>query len=265
MVPMAVAMAWFVLCAVAFAQDRYITLASTTSTEHSGLLDYLLPAFQQETGIRVHVVAVGTGKALRMAASGDADVLFVHHTPSEEQFVAEGNGVRRFDVMYNDFVIVGPETDPAKVAGKEVGEALQHIASSRSIFISRGDHSGTHQKELALWKTVGVTPDNAWYRETGSGMGTTLNVAEGMEGYALTDRATWLRFANKGDMKILVEDDPALFNQYGVILVNPARHQYVNANDGQAFIEWLLSDTGQQLIDAYRLEGEQAFFANAAG
>lgn len=245
------------------AQERFITVASTTSTENSGLFDVLLPQFRQQSGIGVRVVAVGTGKAIRMAGSGDADVLFVHHRPSEEKFVAEGHGVERFDVMYNDFVIVGPGTDPAGVAGMGVSDALRAIAGG-GVFASRGDDSGTHKKERALWMAAGVEPGGTWYRETGSGMGATLNVASGVGGYALTDRATWLKFANKGDMRILVEGAPVLFNQYGIILVSPHRHAHVKAADGQAFIDWLLSDRGQAAIDAYRLSGQQAFFANAA-
>ena len=260
----AVAIALTVAVAIASAQERFITVASTTSTENSGLFDDLLPRFRELSGIGVRVVAVGTGKALRMARSGDADVLFVHHRPSEEEFVAEGHGVRRHDVMYNDFVIVGPDADPAGVSDKGVSEALGAIAAAGAVFASRGDESGTHKKERALWKAAGVDPAGTWYRETGSGMGATLNVASGIGGYALTDRATWLRFANKGDMKIVVEGDPVLFNQYGVILVNPERHAHVRAADGQAFIDWLTSDPGQEAIDAYRLSGQQAFFANAA-
>ncbi len=250
--------------ACASAQERFITVASTTSTENSGLFDVLLPRFREQSGIGVRVVAVGTGKAIRMASGGDADVLFVHHRPSEEKFVAEGHGVERLDVMYNDFVIVGPDADPAGVAGQGVSEALRGIAAAGAVFASRGDASGTHWKERALWKAAGVEPDGAWYRETGSGMGATLNVASGIGGYALTDRATWLKFSNKGDLKVLVEGEPVLFNQYGVVLVSPVRHAHVKAADGQAFIDWLTSDPGQEAIDAYRLEGQQAFFANAA-
>lgn len=256
----------FLLAAGAWAsaQERFITVASTTSTENSGLFDVLLPRFREQTGIGVRVVAVGTGKAIRMASSGDADVLLVHHRPSEEKFVAEGHGVERLDVMYNDFVIVGPDADPADVAGRGVSAALGNIAAAGAVFASRGDESGTHRKERALWKAAGVEPAGAWYRETGSGMGATLNVASGIGGYALTDRATWLKFANKGNLEILVEGDAVLFNQYGVILVSPERHAHVKAADGQAFIDWLTSDPGQEAIDAYRLEGRQAFFANAA-
>ena len=245
------------------ADSAFITVASTTSTENSGLFEVLLPRFEEQADFNVRIVAVGTGKAIRMAQAGDADVLLVHHKPSEAKFVAEGFGLQRFDVMYNDFVIVGPESDPAAISGMSVSRALQSIAATGSVFASRGDDSGTHKKELSLWQMAGLQPSGGWYRETGSGMGATLNVATGMGGYALTDRATWLKFGNKDGMKILVDGEPVLFNQYGVILVNPARHGHVKAEMGQVFIDWLLSDDGQAAINAYRLEGQQAFFANA--
>ncbi len=249
------------------AESRFITIASTTSTENSGFYEYLLPRFASDFGVDVRVVAVGTGKAIKIAEKGDADVLLVHHKPSEEKFVTEGFGIERYDVMYNDFVIVGPNSDPAGVAGfNSVGNALQRIADSSSIFVSRGDDSGTHKKELSLWQAVGINileHGGTWYRETGSGMGATLNVAAGMEGYAMTDRSTWLKFSNKANLKILVEGDPMLFNQYGVILVNPSLHSHIKAADGQFFIDWLISEPGQQLINQYRIEGQQAFFANA--
>lgn len=249
------------------AAERFITVASTTSTQNSGLFDYLLPKFQDETGIEVRVVAVGTGQAIRLARKGDADVLFVHHKPSEEKFVADGFGVERFDVMYNDFVIVGPKSDPAGVSGsKDAVASLTAIAAKKVAFASRGDDSGTHKKELGLWKLAGVDVAKAsggWYRETGSGMGATLNTASGMDAYALTDRATWLNFGNRGDLTIQVQGDPKLFNQYGVILVNPRKYSHVKAADGQAFVDWLISKKGQGVIAAYRLQGEQAFFANA--
>lgn len=249
------------------AADRFITVASTTSTENSGLFRYLLPLVQQDTGIAVRVVAVGTGQAMALAQRGDADVLLVHHRPSEEQFVAAGFGVRRYDVMYNDFVLVGPRTDPAGVKGMtDVAAALAQIAARHAVFVSRGDDSGTHKLELSLWQTVGVNvaaASGTWYRETGAGMGGTLNIASGLEAYALTDRGTWLSFKNRGPLAMLLEGDPRLFNQYGVILVNPARHKHIKAKDGQAFIAWLLSDRGQQAIAAFRLEGAQAFFPNA--
>ena len=249
------------------AADRFITVASTTSTENSGLFHHLLPLFQQETGIAVRVVAVGTGQAIELAQRGDADVLFVHHTPSEEQFVAAGFGVARFDVMYNDFVVVGPRTDPAGIKGMaDVAAALAQVAAKPATFVSRGDDSGTHKLELSLWKAAGVDVSAAsgtWYREAGAGMGATLNTASGLEAYSLTDRGTWISFKNRGNLAILVEGDRRLFNQYGVILVNPKKHPHVKAMDGQAFIDWLLSDKGQQAIAAFRIEGKQAFFPNA--
>jgi tungstate transport system substrate-binding protein len=249
------------------AANRFITVASTTSTENSGLLQYLLPLFQHDTSIEARVVAVGTGQAMALAQRGDADVLLVHHKPSEEQFVAEGFGVTRYDVMYNDFVLVGPQADPAGIKGMtDVAAALAQIAARHAVFVSRGDDSGTHKLELSLWQTTGVnvaTASGTWYRETGAGMGGTLNIASGLEAYALTDRGTWLSFKNRGKLAMLIEGDPRLFNQYGVILVNPAKHKHVKARDGQAFIDWLLSDRGQQAIAAFRIEGEQAFFPNA--
>ena len=254
------------LNSVAYAQ-RFITVASTTSTENSGLFDALLPRFLDKTGIQVRVVAVGTGQALKNARNGDADVLFVHHRESEMKFVAEGFGVERFDVMYNDFVLVGPGSDPAGVRGsRDIIIALRNLSNARQAFASRGDDSGTHRKERSLWRSAGVDPELAsggWYRETGSGMGATLNVASGMNAYALTDRATWLKFANKGLLQIVYEGDKTLFNQYGVILVNPARHAHVKRDDGQAFIDWLISAEGQDLINRYQIKGQQAFFANA--
>ena len=251
----------------AMAADRFITVASTTSTDNSGLFRYLLPLFQQDTGIAVRVVAVGTGQAIELAQRGDADVLFVHHKPSEEKFVAEGFGMARFDVMYNDFVVVGPRTDPAGVQGMiDVTAALAQVATKQAIFVSRGDDSGTHKLELSLWKAAGVDVSAAsgtWYRESGGSMGATLNTASGLEAYSLTDRGTWSSFKNRGNLAILSEGDRRLFNQYGVMLVNPAKHPHVKATDGQMFIDWLLSDKGQQAIAAFRIEGEQAFFPNA--
>jgi tungstate transport system substrate-binding protein len=251
----------------AAAAERYITVASTTSTENSGLFARLLPAFTEKTDIAVRVVAVGTGQAIKLARNGDTDVLFVHHRASEEKFVAEGFGVQRFDVMYNDFVIIGPGSDPAGVKGmNNATEALRTIAARQAPFASRGDDSGTHKKELALWRDAGVdvgAASGSWYRETGSGMGATLNVASGMGAYVLSDRATWLKFKNKGELAILVEDDSQLVNQYGIILVNPARHPHVKRADGQTFIDWVLSADGQSLINFYTIDGQQAFFANA--
>ena len=255
------------LLPTARAADSSILLQSTTSTANSGLYDAILPIFTEKSGITVDVVAVGTGQAIKNAANGDGDVLLVHARPDEEAFVAAGQGVERFDVMYNDFVIVGPEADPAGVDGsKDVVDALGRIAESGAPFASRGDDSGTHKKELELWEQTGVDIDAAsggWYRETGSGMGATLNVAAGMGAYALTDRGTWIPFGNKGDLRVLVEGDEALFNQYGVILVNPEKHPGVNVEGGQAFIDWILGEEGQRAIADYRVGGEQLFFPNA--
>lgn len=223
--------------------------------------------FQNKTGIRVDVVAVGTGQAIKNAMNGDGDVLLVHAKPAEEKFVADGFGVERFDVMYNDFVIVGPSSDPAGIQGmQDAKAALEKIAESKTLFVSRSDNSGTHKKEMVLWKAAGVDPTGAsgtWYRETGSGMGATLNIASGMSAYTLTDRGTWISFKNRGDLHILAEGDADLFNQYGVILVNPAKHPHVKAELGQAFIDWILGDAGQNAIANYKLDGQQLFFPNA--
>lgn len=250
-----------------FAADDHILVQSTTSTQNSGLFDSILPVFTEKTGIEVRVVAVGTGQAIRNAANGDGDVLFVHARPAEEKFVADGDGVERFDVMYNDFVIVAPAADPAGVAGmKDVAAALEAIAGAEAPFASRGDDSGTHKAELRLWNDAGVdvaAASGGWYRETGSGMGATLNAAVGMGAYVMTDRATWIAFGNKGDYDVVVEGDPKLFNQYGIILVNPEKHPGVNAEGGQAFVEWILSNEGQDAIAAYRVDGQQLFFPNA--
>jgi tungstate transport system substrate-binding protein len=247
--------------------DQSIVVQSTTSTANSGLYDHLLPRFTERTGIKVHVVAVGTGQAIKNAMNGDGDVLLVHAKTAEEKFVAEGHGVERFDLMYNDFVVVGPPSDPAGIAGsKNVKDAFRNIAQSRSLFASRGDNSGTHKKEIALWTQTGIdpTPDSgAWYRETGSGMGATLNTAIGMGAYTLTDRSTWIAFKNKQNYVIAVEDDDALFNQYGIMVVNPDQHPRVNAKDGQTFVDWMLGAEGQSAIAAYRLGGQQLFFPNA--
>ena len=256
----------------AVAQERSITVASTTSTEQSGLFGHILPAFETETGIRVRVVALGTGQALDTARRGDADVAFVHDKAAEEKFVAEGFGVERREVMYNDFVLVGPGTDPARVAGKDILEALRRIAgveaAVRPPFVSRGDKSGTHAAELRYWKMAGVDLDaikGPWYRDAGSGMGPALNMAASMNAYLLADRGTWLSFRNRGELAILVEGDRRLFNQYGVILVNPAKHAHVRKDDAQRFIDWLVSPAGQKAIADYRIGGEQLFFPNAAG
>jgi tungstate transport system substrate-binding protein len=246
--------------------DRFIVVSSTTSTENSGLFAYLLPMFEAETGIQVRVVAVGTGKAIQQAKDGDADVLFVHHKPSEEAFVADGYGVERFDVMYNDFIVVGPAADPAGVAGMtDVVAAMAQIADVGAPFASRGDDSGTNKMELSLWQEAGIDPaGEAWYQATGSGMGATLNTASGLGAYTLTDRATWLGFANKGDLEIVVEGDDKLFNQYGIILVNPEKYPHVKAELGQTFIDWVLSPEGQDAIAAFEIDGQQVFFPNAA-
>ena len=253
--------------AAAAADDDSILLQSTTSTANSGLYDAILPAFTDASGITVNVVAVGTGQAIKNAENGDGDVLLVHAKEAEEAFVAAGYGVERLDVMYNDFVLVGPADDPAGVDGEaDAAAAFGRIAAAESPFASRGDDSGTHVAERALWDAAGVDVDAAsggWYRETGSGMGATLNAAIGMDAYALTDRGTWIAFGNKGDHEILVEGDEALFNQYGVILVDPERHPNVNAAGGQAFVDWITGPDGQAAIAAYTLDGEQLFFPNA--
>ena len=249
------------------AEDKFIIVQSTTSTQNSGLFDHILPIFTKKTGIEVRVVAVGTGQALKNAANGDGDVVLVHSKPDEEKFVTDGWGVKRYDVMYNDFIIVGPAADPAKIAGlKDAAASLKKIADAEAPFASRADESGTHKAELKLWQDAGVDPkpsSGKWYLETGSGMGATLNTAVGKQAYALTDRGTWLSFANKDDFKILVEGDPKLFNQYGVILVNPAKHPNVKEKEGQAFIDWLTGPEGQAAIANYKIEGEQLFFPNA--
>lgn len=251
-----------------FAQERSITVASTTSTEQSGLFGYLLPRFTSATGIGVKVVAVGTGQALDIGRRGDADVVFVHDKPAELKFLSEGFGVKRYEVMYNDFVVIGPKADPAHIAGgKDVAEALRKIAATRATFVSRGDRSGTHEAELRLWKEAGVDLASArgdWYREIGQGMGPALNMASSVNAYLLSDRGTWLSFRNRGELAILTEGDRRLFNQYGVMLVNPAKHAGVKAADGQAFINWLVSAEGQKTIGEYKVGGEQLFFPNSA-
>ena len=248
-------------------REKSITLSSTTSTENSGLLGYLLPIFKDESGIGVRVVAVGTGQAMRMAMKGDADVVLVHHRPSEEEFVKEGYGVERVAVMHNDFVIVGPASDPAGIKGMtDAAAALGRVRSSRAVFVSRGDDSGTHKRELSLWAALGFQPgddDGDWYRESGSGQGATLNVAGEMEAYCLADRASWVTFANKRSLELLVEGDPELLNPYSVILVSSQKHPHVKATEGQQLIDWLVSEPGQQLIAAYRVEGQQLFFPDA--
>jgi len=249
------------------AQQRFITVASTTSTEQSGLFKHLLPVFEKKTGIQVRVVALGTGQALDMGKRGDADVVFVHAKPLEEKFLAEGFGVRRFDVMYNDFVLIGPRADPAKIAGgKDVLEAFRKVKAAQAPFVSRGDKSGTHFAELEIWKAAGIDiakDRGPWYRDTGQGMGPALNSAAGMNAYVLADRGTWLSFKNRADLAVLVEGDRRLFNQYGIMLVNPSRHPSVKKDQGQAFIDWVISPEGQNAIAAYKIGGEQLFFPNA--
>jgi tungstate transport system substrate-binding protein len=243
--------------------EDFITVASTTSTEQSGLFKYLLPEAKKALGFDVHVVAVGTGQALDMGRRGDADVVFVHDKPAEEKFLAEGQGVKRYEVMYNDFVVVGPKSDPAHAKGKDVVEGLRKVAQAQAPFASRADKSGTHSAELRYWKMAGIAPKGAWYRETGSGMGPTLNTASGMNAYALADRGTWLSFKNRGELVVLVEGDERLFNQYGVMLVNPAKHANVKKEMGQKFIDWIVSAQGQQTIANYKIDGQQLFFPNA--
>ena len=252
----------------ALAQERTITVASTTSTEQSGLFGYLLPRFTESTGIGVKVVAVGTGQALDIGRRGDADVVFVHDKVAEEKFLAEGFGVKRYDVMYNDFVVIGPKADPAHIAGgKDVADSLRKIATAKAAFVSRGDRSGTHEAELRLWKEAGVdlaASKGDWYREIGQGMGAALNMASSSNAYLLSDRGTWLSFKNRGELTVLTEGDRRLFNQYGVMLVNPAKHASVKVKDGQAFIDWLISPDGQKTIADYKVGGEQLFFPNAS-
>jgi tungstate transport system substrate-binding protein len=247
------------------AEEKFITVASTTSTEQSGLFGHILPMFTAKTGIAVRVIAQGTGQALQTASRGDADMVLVHDPESEKTFVAEGSGVARHPVMYNDFVLVGPSADPAGVKGMaDAVAAMKEIAASGAPFASRGDESGTHKAELRLWKQAGLDPKGqGWYRETGSGMGPTLNTAAGLGAYALTDRGTWLAFKNRQDLAILVEGDKHLFNQYGAILVNPKRHPHVKTEWAQAFIDWLISPEGQHAIAEYKIDGQQLFFPNA--
>jgi tungstate transport system substrate-binding protein len=255
------------LCAPALAQEKSIVVASTTSTEDSGLFGYLLPIFKQATGISVKVIAQGTGQALDTARRGDADVAFVHARAAEEKFVAEGAGVKRFPVMYNDFVLIGPKNDPAGIKGTtDIVAALKAIQQKAAPFVSRGDRSGTHQAELALWKVAGIdiaAAKGPWYRDIGQGMGAALNTASAMNAYVLSDRGTWISFKNRGDLVIAVEGDKRLFNQYGVILVNPAKHPNVKQQEGQAFIDWLISPAGQKAIAAYKIDGQQLFFPDA--
>jgi len=250
----------------AVAEERSIVVASTTSTQDSGLFGYLLPIFKAKTGIDVKVVAQGTGQALDTARRGDADVVFVHAKAQEEKFVAEGYGVKRFDVMYNDFVLVGPKSDPAGVKGKDIEAALKAISEKAAPFVSRGDRSGTHTAELALWKQAGIdiaAAKGPWYREIGQGMGAALNTANALNAYVLSDRGTWISFENRGDLDILVQGDKRLFNQYGVMLVNPEKYPSVKKQLGQAFIDWLTSPEGQAAIAGYKIGGQQLFFPDA--
>ena len=263
---LALALAAIALPAAGQAEEKFIIVASTTSTENSGLFGYLLPAFTQQTGIEVRVVAVGTGQALKLGERGDADVVFVHDRPAELKFLAAGFGVGRREVMYNDFVIVGPKSDPAGITGTaDAIAAFKKIAAAKAVFLSRGDNSGTNAEELRLWADAGIDvkkDGGGWYRDTGSGMGATLNTAAGIGGYTFTDRGTWLSFKNRADLVIVAEGDKRLFNQYGVMLVNPARHPTVKREWGQAFIDWLTSPEGQRTIAGYKINGEQLFFPN---
>lgn len=252
------------LAALPAAAQQFITVASTTSTENSGLFGHILPIFQAETGIEVRVIAQGTGQALETGRRGDADVVFVHARAQEEKFVAEGWGVQRFDVMYNDFVIVGPAEDPAGLkAATSAADAMAKIAASGASFASRGDDSGTHTAEKNLWKAAGIEPAGAWYLSTGSGMGATLNTAAQVPAYALTDRGTWLSFQNRGPLEVVFEGDAVLFNPYGIMLVNPAKHPSVKAAEGQAFIDWITSDAGRAAIASFKVGGERLFFPSA--
>ena len=264
---LAAAAAALLLPGATSAQERFITVASTTSTEQSGLFRHILPIFTGETGITVRVVALGTGQALDVGRRGDADVVFVHDRVAEERFVTEGFGGPRRHVMFNDFVVVGPAADPARVNGlRDTNDALRRIAEARAPFVSRGDRSGTHAAELRLWQLAGVDPATGrgqWYREVGQGMGPALNTAAAQNAYILTDRGTWLSFRNRQDLRIVVEGDARLFNQYGVMLVNPQRHPHVKVADGQRFIDWILSPAGQRAIASYQINGEQLFFPNA--
>ncbi len=259
-------MAW-IAASPAGAQDKFIVVASTTSTEQSGLFAHILPVFQKKTGIQVRVVALGTGQALDLARRGDADVVFVHARSAEEKFLAEGHGVRRFDVMYNDFVLIGPKPDPAKVSGgRDILDALKEIKAASAPFVSRGDKSGTHIAELDLWKLAGIDiakERGSWYRDTGQGMGPALNTASAMNAYILADRGTWISFKNRGELVIAVEGDKRLFNQYGVMLVNPLKHPNVKKDLGLAFVDWVISPEGQKAIADYRIGGDQLFFPNA--
>jgi tungstate transport system substrate-binding protein len=261
-------LALFSFSSLSLGQVPFIVVASTTSTEQSGLFKHLLPAFEKLAGMQVRVVALGTGQALDLARRGDADVAFVHDTELELKFVADGHAVGRREVMYNDFVLIGPKSDPAHIAGgKDIVAGLRRVSESKAAFVSRGDRSGTHAAELRLWSMAGIDPQTGkgtWYRETGSGMGPALNTASAMNAYILADRGTWISFKNRGESDIVIDGDKRLFNQYGVMLVNPERHPHVKAELGRRFIDWLVSPEGQKSIAAYQIEGQQLFFPNAA-
>ena len=256
-------LALLAVVALSAAAQDFITVASTTSTEQSGLFRDLLPKAKAALGFDVRVVAVGTGQALDMGRRGDADVVFVHDREAEERFLAEGHATKRFDVMYNDFIVVGPKSDPVAARGGDVVQAFQRIAVAQAPFVSRGDKSGTDAAEKRFWVMAGIAPHAPWYKETGSGMGATLNTASGLGAYTLADRGTWLSFRNRGELVVLVEGDRKLFNQYGVMLVDPAKHPHVKRDLGRKFIDWLLSPAGQQAIAGYRIDGQQLFFPNA--
>jgi len=258
------ALVMLVFASTAQAEERFITLASTTSTQNSGLYDYLLPKFSAETGIAVRVVSVGTGQAIKIAKNGDADVLLVHHRPSEDAFVELGYGIERRDVMYNDFVIIGPQSDPAGVSNQtKARDGLAEIADSTALFISRGDESGTHKREMELWALSGTFPQGEWYREIGAGMGAALNMAASVDAYTLSDRGTWLSFGNKGNLSLLLSGDDTLFNPYGIILVNPARHPHVKIDMARQFSDWIVSYDAQKAIGAFTLHNMQLFCPNA--
>ncbi len=257
-------LAMLIFASIVQAGERFITLASTTSTQNSGLYDYLLPIFTGETGIEVRVVAVGTGQAIKIARNGDADVLLVHHRPSEDAFVELGYGIERRDVMYNDFVIIGPQSDPAGVSKQtKARDGLAEIADNTALFISRGDESGTHKREKELWALSGIFPQSEWYREIGAGMGAALNMAASVDAYTLSDRGTWLSFGNKGNLALLLSGDDALFNPYGIILVNPALHPHAKTDMARRFSDWIVSDTAQKAIGAFTLHNMQLFCPNA--
>lgn len=257
------AIAWLMIATTTAQAQSTIVMASTTSTEQSGLFSHLLPAFKQASGIDIKVVAVGTGQALDMGRRGDADVLFVHDQAAEEKFIAEGYGIRRYPVMYNDFVLVGPASDPAKVKGKDIVAALKNVAAANADFVSRGDKSGTDAAEQRYWKQAGIDNKGTGYKACGCGMGPALNMASSSGGYVLADRGTWLSFKNRGDLTVLVEGDTKLFNQYGTMVVNPAKHPQTKVADAQKFVDWVISPAGQETVAAYKINGQQLFFPNA--